>query len=82
MHRSEFSDEDLHGGTVKFFNAEKGWGAIASDALPSGRDAWVHFSDIESSGYRFLEAGQAVKFAFERAKQDSFDYRATYVLPL
>jgi CspA family cold shock protein len=79
---SELSDGDLHVGTVKFFKAEKGWGAIASDALPAGRDAWVHFSVIDLPGYRFLEEGQAVKFAVEQAKQDSFDYRATYVRPL
>jgi CspA family cold shock protein len=76
---SEPSDEDLHNGTVKFFNEEKGWGAIASDTLPSGHDAWVHFSNIDSTGYRSLREGQAVRFAFEQVKQDSFDYRATYV---
>jgi CspA family cold shock protein len=79
MPPSQPSDEELHDGTVKFYKEEKGWGAIASGALPTGRDAWVHFSVIEMPGYRFLEEGQAVKFAFERAKQDSFDYRATYV---
>jgi cold shock protein len=76
---NELSDEDLHVGTVKFFKEEKGWGAIASDALPPERDAWVHFSVIDMPGYRFLQEGQAVRFAFERAKQDSFDFRATYV---
>jgi CspA family cold shock protein len=73
------SEDDLHDGIVKFFREEKGWGAIASDALPSGRDAWVHFSMIDLPGYRALREGQAVRFAFEQAKQDSFDYRATYV---
>ena len=34
---------------------------------------------IDMPGYRFLQEGQAVRFAFERAKQDSFDFRATYV---
>ena len=82
MPRSEFTDEDLHVGTVKFFESEKGWGAIASDALPPERDAWVHFSVIDLPGYRSLQDGQAVRFAFERARQDSFDYRATYVRPL
>ena len=79
---SEFSDEDLHVGIVKFFKGEKGWGAIASDALPPDRDAWVHCSVIDLPGYRVLQEGQAVRFAFERGKQDSFDYRATYVRPL
>jgi CspA family cold shock protein len=79
---SELSDEDLHIGTVKFFKAEKGWGAIASDDLPPNRDAWVGFAVIDMPGYRFLEEGQAVRFAFEPAQQDSFDYVATYVLPM
>jgi CspA family cold shock protein len=76
---SELSDEDLHVGNVKFYKDEKGWGAIVSDALPPERDAWVHFSVIDMPGYRCLKEGQTVRFAFERGKQDSFDYRATYV---
>ena len=64
---------------MKFFNEGKGWGAIASDALPSGRDAWVHFSLIDMHGHCSVREGQVVQFAFEEAKQDSFDYRATYV---
>ena len=44
-------------GFVKFFKPDKGWGAITSDALPEGSDAWVHFSVIESDGYRALDAG-------------------------
>jgi CspA family cold shock protein len=79
MPPSEPSDVELHDGTVKFYIEEKGWGAIASDALPLGRDAWVHFSMIDMPGYRSLQQGQAVRFAFEQAKQDSFDYVATYV---
>ncbi|SDZ25179.1 Cold shock protein, CspA family [Geodermatophilus africanus] len=58
---NELSDEDLHVGTAKFFKEEKGWGAIASDALPPERDAWVHFSVIDMPGYRFLQEGQAVR---------------------
>jgi cold shock protein len=76
---NELSDEDLHVGTVKFFKEEKGWGAIASDALPPERDAWVHFSVIDMPGHRSLEAGQSVDFAFEQVEQDDFDHRATYV---
>ena len=66
-------------GVVKFFKAEKGWGAISSDELPPGRDAWVHFSAINSPGYRALEAGEQVEFTYEAAQQDSFEYRATSV---
>jgi CspA family cold shock protein len=46
-------------GTVKWFNAEKGYGFIAPE---SGEDVFVHFSAIQSAGYRSLEEGQAVEF--------------------
>jgi cold shock protein len=46
-------------GTVKWFNADKGYGFIAVDG---GRDVFVHFSAIESDGYRTLEEGQRVEF--------------------
>ena len=64
-------------GVVKFFKAEKGWGAISSEALPAGCDAWVHFSVIEAEGYRAFEAGDVVDFDFEQVRQDSFRFRAT-----
>ena len=66
-------------GTVKFFKAGKGWGAIASPELPDGYDAWVHFSAIEAEGYRELVPGERVEFEYEAAQQDSFRYRATRV---
>jgi CspA family cold shock protein len=46
-------------GTVKWFNAEKGFGFISQEGAP---DVFVHFSAIQSSGYRSLEEGQAVEF--------------------
>ena len=46
-------------GTVKWFNAEKGFGFIAPE---SGEDVFVHFSAIQSNGYRSLDEGQAVEF--------------------
>jgi len=47
-------------GTVKWFNAEKGFGFIApSDGSP---DVFAHFSAISGSGYRSLEEGQNVEF--------------------
>jgi CspA family cold shock protein len=46
-------------GTVKFFNAEKGFGFISRE---DGADVFVHYSNIEGSGYRSLEEGQAVEF--------------------
>ena len=46
-------------GTVKFFNAEKGFGFISRE---SGDDVFVHYSNIEGGGYRSLEQGQTVEF--------------------
>ncbi|GII63464.1 cold-shock protein [Sphaerisporangium siamense] len=47
-------------GTVKWFNAEKGYGFIAPDG--EAPDVFVHFSEIVGSGYRSLEDGQRVEF--------------------
>ncbi|MET0188502.1 putative cold-shock DNA-binding protein [Pseudonocardia sediminis] len=47
-------------GTVKWFNAEKGYGFITPEG--GGQDLFVHFSAIQSSGYRSLDEGQAVTF--------------------
>jgi CspA family cold shock protein len=46
-------------GTVKWFNAEKGYGFIAVDG---GQDVFVHYSAIQAEGYRSLEEGQRVEF--------------------
>jgi cold shock protein len=46
-------------GTVKWFNPDKGYGFIAVDG---GKDVFVHFSAIQSDGYRTLEEGQRVEF--------------------
>ena len=46
-------------GTVKFFNAEKGYGFISRE---DGEDVFVHFSAIQGTGYRSLEEGQRVEF--------------------
>ena len=47
-------------GTVKWFNAEKGYGFIAVDG--SNDDVFVHYSAIDSAGFRSLEEGQKVEF--------------------
>jgi len=49
-------------GTVKWFNASKGFGFIARDG---GEDVFVHHSAIQSEGYRQLEEGQRVEFEVE-----------------
>lgn len=46
-------------GTVKFFNAEKGFGFISRE---QGDDVFVHFSNIQGSGYKSLDEGQRVEF--------------------
>ena len=47
-------------GTVKWFNAEKGFGFIEQDG--GGADVFVHYSAINTSGYRSLDEGQKVQF--------------------
>ncbi|WGL51188.1 cold-shock protein [Nocardioides sp. BP30] len=46
-------------GTVKWFNAEKGFGFISHDG---GDDVFVHFSAIQTQGYKSLDEGQNVEF--------------------
>ncbi|MFB6398560.1 cold-shock protein [Polymorphospora lycopeni] len=47
-------------GTVKWFNADKGFGFIAQDG--GGADVFAHFSAISASGFRSLEENQRVEF--------------------
>ncbi|SDK73041.1 cold-shock protein [Natronincola ferrireducens] len=46
-------------GTVKWFNAEKGFGFITGE---DGKDVFAHFSQINSGGYKTLDEGQKVSF--------------------
>jgi cold shock protein len=50
-------------GTVKWFNADKGYGFIQQE---DGGDVFVHFSAIQSSGYRSLNEGQEVEFEVQQ----------------
>lgn len=49
-------------GTVKWFNAAKGYGFIGRE---SGEDVFVHFSALKMDGYRRLDKGQQVEFSVE-----------------
>ncbi len=50
-------------GTVKWFNASKGYGFIERQGGP---DVFVHFSAIQSDGFRTLQEGQKVEFSIEK----------------
>ena len=50
-------------GVVKWFNAAKGYGFISRE---EGEDVFVHYSAIQSEGYRTLNEGQRVEFSIER----------------
>ena len=53
------SNNNRYNGTVKWFNAQKGFGFIARE---QGPDVFVHFSSIQSSGYRELVENERVEF--------------------
>ena len=56
----------MNKGTVKWFNNQKGYGFISDE---QGNDIFVHFSGINSDGFKSLEEGQAVEFdVVDRAK--------------
>ena len=50
-------------GTVKWFNSTKGYGFIEGD---DGEDVFVHYSSIQSEGYRSLNEGQRVEFTVQQ----------------
>lgn len=54
-------------GTVKFFNAQKGFGFITPET--GGKDVFVHISAVERSGLKGLADGQKVSFDLERDRQ-------------
>ncbi len=67
-------------GTVKWFNAEKGYGFIANDE--GGDDVFVHFSAIVMDGYRRLKEGQKVSFETEPDPKNVEKLRAVNVCVL
>ena len=67
----------MNTGTVKWFNATKGYGFITNDA--NGEDVFVHFSAIQVDGFKTLEEGQKVTFDVESDPKDSRKLRAVNV---
>ncbi|MFL4358797.1 cold-shock protein [Streptococcus uberis] len=53
-------------GTVKWFNAEKGFGFITQE---NGTDVFAHFSEIQSNGFKSLDEGQKVTFDLEQGQR-------------
>ena len=67
----------MNNGTVKWFNAQKGYGFITNDA--NGEEVFVHFSAINAQGFKSLEEGQKVTFETECDPQNTSKVRAINV---
>ncbi|AGE38727.1 cold-shock protein [Lactiplantibacillus plantarum] len=65
----------MKNGTVKWFNADKGYGFITGE---DGNDVFVHFSAIQTDGFKTLEEGQKVTFDEESSDRGP---QATNVVP-
>src|SRR5213082_3639194 len=63
---SDVCSSDLEG-TVKWFNAEKGFGFATPDG--GGPDVFVHYTAIQTSGYRSLDEGQRISFDIEQGQK-------------
>lgn len=67
-------------GTVKWFNAEKGYGFISGDE--GGDDVFVHYSAIQAEGYKSLKEGQKVSYETESDPKNPNKLRAVNVSAL
>lgn len=65
--QSTLKEMTMATGTVKFFNADKGYGFIQPD--DGGNDAFVHISAVEASGMRTLDRDQRVNFELEQDRR-------------
>ena len=63
-------------GTVKWFNASKGYGFLEREGGP---DVFVHYTAIESDGYRSLQEGQKVEFDIEQGPKGLQAARVTLI---
>ncbi len=70
----------MNNGTVKWFNAEKGYGFIADEE--GGNDIFVHFSAIQTEGFKTLNEGQKVTFETEPDPKNPEKLRAVNVTPV
>jgi len=68
----------MNNGTVKWFNSEKGFGFITNDS--TNEDVFVHFSAIQTDGYKTLNEGDKVNFDTEQDPKNSSRLRAVNVV--
>lgn len=71
-------ENNMAQGTVKWFNAEKGFGFIAVDGAP-GEDVFVHYKSIDTTGFRTLDENQRVEFEIVQGPKGK---QADHVRPL
>lgn len=69
----------MNNGTVKWFNDDKGFGFIANDE--TGEEVFVHFSAIQTEGFKKLSEGQKVVYDVEPDPKNSSKLRAVNVCP-
>ena len=67
----------MNNGTVKWFNASKGYGFITND--DNGQEVFVHYSAINADGYKTLEEGQKVTFDIQEDEKNKEKFRAVNV---
>ena len=68
----------MNNGTVKWFNAQKGFGFITNEQ--SGKDIFVHFSGIALNGFKTLEEGQQVSFDTTQGPRGEQAVNVNYIM--